>query len=381
MPAIDMTVVKQNATDFVDQKFTIATDYADAAQAALESFLVDMSNQLTDYTGQALVIDAVTFPTPYVPAEVSNSAPIAPTIPDTPLAADLLVAHEDDVSVSAVNVNLLSNLNAALTTSKILSSAEEQALYDRMLGRKDAENERLEANATNLWASRGFEVPQGPLLAQIAEAAVEQSRNTLEVNAEILGKSGELAMQAASVALQSAVTYEQTWLGNLNLINDRAVRVKVENVGRVLQSYATIAKVLTDTYSEEVRAYGAEVQATVGIETLKLQANENDARIQAQEKATILQEAELKLKNKQTVLQLQIESLKVSASVSAQVVASALNSVNASASFGFQGGASEGTSNSFSSDLTKGIVSKSVSENVSYTGPDLDANTNPPLAG
>jgi len=377
--SLDLTVVKTNATDFVDSKFNIAMEYADAAKGSLDTFLTDMSNQLSDYTGVPLTILPVTFPDAYVyvkPDTFPTSPPVPTNIPDAP--SNLEVTHTDDVTANLTSTNFTTALNAALTSSKLLSASEEQALYSRAVNRKDLENERLETNAMNLFASRGFEVPSQALLAQIAEAASEQTRNTLEINAEVLAKSGEYAIQAASVALQVASAYEKTWLDQLNAINDRAVRLKVENVSRLLQAYATTAKVLVDVYTGEVQAYGTEIQALLGVEQIKVAATDSALKIAYEKKQTILSEAELTLKNKQTVLQLQIESLKTSASVSAQVIASALNSVNASASFGFQGSAQEGSS--FSTDLTKGIVSKSVSENVSYTGADLAAGTNPPLA-
>lgn len=368
------TTTELAASNYVSGKFTAATAYADAAKADLSTFLTSMATAIEDFTGQAFSIDYLQFPANYaVTIDSSINKPVRPTIaaqsiPATPTTLETTVEHEEITTASVIGANFNTRLNGALTASKILTAPEEQALYDRAAGRRDADNLRIEDDATNLWAARGFEVPSGALTAIMAAAQREIARNNLELSAEVLGKSAELAMQAASVALQVSASFEQAWLAHLDQINDRAVKVKFQNVASIIQTYVSVAKVVTDIYLNDVQAYGALMSTELGIEQVQLAGNENATKNQAMKHELLMKEAELRIKEKQATLQLQLDSLKTSATLSAQVVASALNSVNASASFGFSGSVNDSTSSSESWDRTKGIVTKIVSENVSHTG-------------
>lgn len=357
-----MTTTKDQAELFITSRYTEASNYAATAQAGLSTFLTDLGTLMTTFTGTALDFSSIVFPQRYVPGAVGGDKPVMPVIPTAPLTADLTVTHTDDVTVSDVNVELVAALKSGLTGGKLLSAEGEQALYDRAIARKDLENARIEANATELWASRGFEMPSDVLLDMMADADKEQTRNTLEVNTEIIAKSAELAMQTASVMVQAASGLNQTWIQHLDSINDRVVRIKTANVGMILQAYATTAKTIVDSYLGEVQAYAALTGAEVSIEQLELSAVETATKNAGVQKELILKEAELRLQEARNSLQLQMEALKSGAQVNAQVVASALSSVNASTSYGFSWGGSENTSTS--TDATKSVISETIVHNL-----------------
>lgn len=361
------TSTETSATGYVTARFTSATTYADGAKTELNSFLAAMATAISDFADETFTLDYTQFPANYSPAASTAAAPVRPLgMPSDALEIGDPIAHIETTTVSGVGANVASRINAALTTSKVLTEAEETALYSRAVARTAIENERIEDNAMNLWASRGFEVPAIVLNAIIAQAESEQTRNNLEINAEILGKSAELAMQSASTALQVGTSFEQAWLSHLDQINERELKVKFQNVANLIQSYTTTAKVLTDSYLADVEAYGGLVAAYGTVEQLKLAGNENATKNQALKKELIIKEAEMRIKERQSTLVYTLDSLKTSATLSAQVVASALNSVNASASFGFNGSVSDSTNSSESWDRTKGVVSESINHSASY---------------
>lgn len=197
---------------------------------------------------------------PDKPTEPSTVGVIAPTLvmPGAPVVS---ISYTEDVSHEGIYTNLIAAINNGLLTSKILTEAEEQAMYDRSVARTDLEHSKAESDAVNYWASRGFETPGMQVTARLAELTAERLRNTNVINAEVLAKSAELAMQSMNVAIDAAAKVEATWMTYINSMNDRQANLAAESVKQIVAVYAATAKAKTDEFLGRVQMFDTEFKA------------------------------------------------------------------------------------------------------------------------
>jgi hypothetical protein len=294
-------------------------------------------------TAPVLLTSAFTMPTlsnAAIPASPTVSVPALQmsTLAATPtMTADLPVAMEEtyrniapsmmivlnseiDNALAKFNPQYHEQLNALegrltkyMAGGTALSSAVENAIYERTRGKSDAEYRRTRDQVYGEAAKRGFTVPSGALMSSVQQARQSAADNNSRAAAEIAIKQAELEQQNIQFAMttssqlrtavmNAAISYHQ----NMVAINGQAMSYAKEVVGA-----------LVEMYNGQVRAYTASLEgakAEVALFDVKLRASlapleVYKTQIQALESVSHMDMAKI------GAYKAQIESLQASAAV------------------------------------------------------------------
>jgi hypothetical protein len=145
-----------------------------------------------------------------------------------------------------------------------LDSIVEAAIWDRALSRKQIGDAAKHEEAERYFSSRGFNIPQGALVARLDELLTERARAEDDINHEIMIKQAELAQTNTHFAITSAIQYESSIMAYLGGVAQRALdsskyaqeaAIALFNAGVMrynaqLQGYQTAAAV----YESRIRA-------------------------------------------------------------------------------------------------------------------------------
>lgn len=145
-----------------------------------------------------------------------------------------------------------------------LDSIVEAAIWDRALSRKQIGDAAKHDEAERYFASRGFNIPQGALVARLDELLTERARAEDDINHEIMIKQAELAQTNTHFAITSAIQYESSIMAYLEGVAQRTLdsskyaqeaaialfNAGVERYNAQLRGYQTAATV----YESRIRA-------------------------------------------------------------------------------------------------------------------------------
>jgi hypothetical protein len=244
-----------------------------------------------------------------------------------------------------------------------LSADVEQAIYDRAISRREAEDVRLYNETENYFASRNWVMPPGMLSGRLLEISKEISRANDYVSAEVMIEMARLANENQQFTVQQAIVldaqirefYQRNELKNLQIATTTA-----ENLVREFSAKVEGARAEIDIYVADIQAMigliRGQVEAYVG-QAQAFQAQADAYRAEAQAKGAIFTaqadvvraEADVKIAEVNAeiqaflgVAQLEASVAEAAARVSAQVAAGAMSAVNAGSSFSYNGQISAG---------------------------------------
>lgn len=223
----------------------------------------------------------------------------------------------------------------------------EQAIWDRALARKEIQNLKMQQEAEEYFAARGYELPPGALVARLQEIQIEVERENLQTNNDIMIAQAQLEQsnfhtmikEGTSVFL-STVEKELQIITEQNKILIAAYAAELERFKATLEARVVPMKAAADIYAAKSQGFAARCSGLaeqVRAQSVAIGAETDIAKATAD---IAIKNAEIKIGNVRRVIELQIEALKATAQVTGQIAASSLASINASASFGFSAGAS-----------------------------------------
>lgn len=140
----------------------------------------------------------------------------------------------------------------------------EEAIWNRALSRKQVADAAKHDEAERYFSSRGFNMPQGALVARLDELLTERARAEDDINHEIMIKQAELAQTNTHFAITSAIQYESSIMAYLGGVAQRTLdsskyvqeaaialfNAGVERYNAQLRGYQTAATV----YESRIRA-------------------------------------------------------------------------------------------------------------------------------
>lgn len=171
-----------------------------------------------------------------------------------------------------------------------LASEVEDAIWNRALSRKQVGDLAKHDEAERYFASRGFNIPQGALVARLDELLTERARAEDDINYDIMTEQAKLAQTNTHFAITSAIQHESSIMAYLGGVATRTL-----DSAKYAQS-AAIA-----LFNAGVARYNAQLQ---GYQTA---ATVYESRIRAS--ALILEKYKLKLEG--TRLQSDIQKSRV----------------------------------------------------------------------
>ncbi|MBE9592700.1 MAG: hypothetical protein IMF19_04400 [Proteobacteria bacterium] len=145
-----------------------------------------------------------------------------------------------------------------------LDSDVEAAIWDRALSRKQVGDLAKHDEAERYFASRGFNIPQGALVARLTELLTERARAEDDINRDIMTEQAKLAQTNTHFAITSAIQHESSIMAYLSSVAQRTLdsskytqeaAIALFNAGVMrynaqLQGYQTAATV----YESRIRA-------------------------------------------------------------------------------------------------------------------------------
>lgn len=181
----------------------------------------------------------------------STTRPGAPAV-----AVDDMVLHYEPADyLSPWLDRLQAQVVDALANGTGLSAANEDAIFGRARDRALTEQRAAEQAAMTSFASRGFALPSGPLLAMIENARAKGQAQVAEVSREAAIKRAEWEIQNWQFVMGKMQELEglsqQFYLGHERLL--------LESAQAVIQSKVQTYNVLATIYQASIDAYKADV--------------------------------------------------------------------------------------------------------------------------
>ena len=126
----------------------------------------------------------------------------------------------------------------------------EDALFSRARERESAENERQVQEVVQLWAARGFSLPQGALDKQISVIREQGRLKSAELNRDILVQAATWEIENLRFAVQQGIALEQL---TANLYENMA--------GRLFEAARFSAESQINVFNARVSLFNAQAQA------------------------------------------------------------------------------------------------------------------------
>lgn len=258
VPTFGITRPSVNIPDAPDDEFPIFTDspppQREIGYPDKPEFTLPDVPQLTDI--------AVPAPPEYEAASFEGVMPAADlTPPDT-----LFAFHEAEYS-SEVKSQLISKLITQVRDGGTgLNADTEQAIWDRATARQRTENEKAYTEAMEFFSSRGFDLPEGVLNAQILEARARIDQQNADLNNDIMVKSADLAQKNTWQAIENAINYEKGLMDHANKVQQRAfevARAVVEMASAVYAVKVEAFKVRLEGYKVQADVFASKIQAEI----------------------------------------------------------------------------------------------------------------------
>jgi aminopeptidase-like protein len=89
-----------------------------------------------------------------------------------------------------------------------LDATVEAAIWDRALSRKQVADVAKHDESERYFSSRGFNIPQGALVARLDELLTERARAEDDINYDIMTEQAKLAQTNTHFAITSSIQYE-----------------------------------------------------------------------------------------------------------------------------------------------------------------------------
>ncbi len=362
----------EEAEDMVEDQFRFTQNWAQTMLNETIAFLGQL-NTTKDWEPPELILERELPPDmdidPFVaipPGEftLSYTTPDRPTIILNPPEGIFSFTGVDYSELLSDEIKQVIRTNLAAGGTGLPSDVE-QAIYDRALARREAEDVRIYSDTENYFASRNWPMPTGMLSGRLLEITKEISRANDQINAELLIEMARLADANTRFTIQMAVTldaqlrehYIRNELKNLEVATQTAEGIalefslKMESAKTEIALYSTDVQAMIAIIDGQVRAYVGEAQAfkaladayaaEVGAVSTAWNAQADVVRAEADIK---IAELNAEVQAFLGVAQLEASVAEAAARVSAQVAAGAMSAVNAGVSFSYNGQMSAGVS-------------------------------------
>lgn len=228
-------------------------------------------------------------PTESVPNKLTNignytiPSPVAVVVPDFGEALPAYTLQVPTTQFAYVEPEYTSALKDALATklkSDVenggtgLSSAVEDAIWERTRERDNRDYEDAVDKVNSLWAGKGFSLPNGVLAELQQDLAIDDRNQRTERSRDILIKQAELAQANTHFAITSSLGLEQLELNHANQIYNRALEAE-KSVVEFGIAYHNLKIADYNAQLDRYKAQAVEVTARLDAEKLRLESYRN----------------------------------------------------------------------------------------------------------
>lgn len=346
-----------SAREKVDEKFERAMEQSDSALKEAMSFL-DRLQSAAESTPFFIPNIESNFPSPVSPLFNIGDPPTAPVV-DLPLPE---FPSEPILRSVALLTTIQTKLQADLAAGGTgLPASVEELLWRRQEERDRLAHEEAQELIASEWSKRGFDLPDGVLVAALTQSEIDYKNKRMDVSREIAIKQADLAFQYSQFIVQQIIALETLMVGavvegNKNLMEEFKANVD----GYRVRVQAAIDKLgaFVKVYDTAGGVYKAKADAQAAIAAVDIKAAEAEINAAISQMHLYLKQAELQMKSIDTAAQLKVQAAQGGAQVASQLAAGIFSAVSVQASL--SASASAGKSYSGTESVSESYPHKEV---------------------
>lgn len=254
---------------------------AESAYADALALSTSAQSRMDSSLGRAeAAVDGLYIPTSwgaYDPPDVTTGALGAPVIP-ADLADDVRTAFDEafarlnddarpqieryladffpDIS-TALTGGAEQWLQEVITTGAYVPPEVENAIWNKARDREVAEAQRAEQSLVDATAARGFDLPTGALVANVAAVQQELAGKLNTINRDIAIKSFEVTDANVRFAVEKTVGLRTSFVGALA----QFIQLATQQPGQAIDYAKTVLAAKSGLYDTAVRLYSAQTAA------------------------------------------------------------------------------------------------------------------------
>ncbi len=351
----DIQPMVDSAQTTVTDRFGQAEAYADdAMKAAMQELMkLEIAAEEYDFTVPDI---GIFFPAPIAysfnpgdaPEEPEDTEIYLPVFPDAPILAAIALVTDIQAYLEDQLARGPSGVNPAVE-ELIWRREEERSLLAR--------NEARAALVAE-WATRGFDLPDGVLVATLTQEEIDWRNKRLDLSRDIAIKQYETAFENTKFIITQILAMEQLLVGavsegNKNLIQEYLA--DMDGAKTKVQAAVERVKSIVDVYKAEGDVFESKAKAQASIAEVDVKAAEAQINAAIAQMQLFLKQAELHMHNAEAVAKIRVAAAEGGARVAAQLVAGAMSGVSVQAHIS----ASAGTNKNYN-------AGESASESHSY---------------
>lgn len=332
----DVQAVLDTAKDAVVARFTQVTAYADDAMKTAMDMLIELEKAAEDFDYTVPTIGAF-FPKPIVYDFNVGDPPTPPQIdlpmPDFPVDP-VLAAVGLMTNIETYLQNVLNNGAPAV------NPAVEAQIWNRGFERDQIARANARDALTAEWAKRGFDLPDGILVATLTQEEIDYEHKRLDLSRDISIKQYETAFENTKFIISSILKMEEliiqaAWEGNRSLV--MKYNADVDGFKAKISGAVEVLKAFVDRYKGEGEVYKAKAQAQAAIAEVDVKAAEAVINVAIAQMQLFLKQAELKLTNAEAQAKLRVTAAEAGGRIAAALASGAFSGVSVQAHLSAQG--------------------------------------------
>ncbi len=337
----ELATVIDTAQETVIERFAQVSQLADQAKDTALAFLNELRSAADDIDFDVPEI-GIFFPAPISIEFDPGDPPTAPTdievylppFPDAPILSAVSLITDIQVYLENQLATGPSGVNAAVE-DLIWRREEERALLAR---------DEARANLTAEWSARGFDLPDGVLVATLTQEEIDYRNKRLDLSRDIAIKQYETAFENTKFIIGQILAMEQLVMaavsdGNKNTIQKYAADVD----GYKTKVQAAVAKLESQikAYQAEGSVYEAKAKAQASIAEVDVKAAEAQINVAIAQMQIFLKQAELHMHNAEAAARIRTAAAEAGGRIAAQLAAGALSGISVQAQLSAHGTATK----------------------------------------
>lgn len=206
--------------------------------------------------------------------------PFTAPVPDfTAVPPDSSVLWTEPAYQAQLATTVKSILSSLLSGATGIAEDVERAIWERDRARLDATAGASVAEANDQWASKGFVLPPGTLIAQVLAITRENSNKVAQASRDVAIKQADLEQSNRQFAIGKALEFEKIFVDIFLAVTQRSFEIA---------KYAVEAKI--QIFNAQIAAFDVEnkifesqiAQARIGLEYAQAQISVYKTRIEAE---------------------------------------------------------------------------------------------------
>jgi hypothetical protein len=326
----DIATIVDTAKDTLVEKFDTSLEYADNALKEAMAFLGRLESAASGFPFFIPDIESQ-FPAPKSYDFNPGDPPVAPAV-DLPMPAFPSAPILGTVALlTGIQAKLEADLAAGGTG---LPAATEALIWAREQERARLAHEEAQEKIAAEWSKRGFDLPDGVLVANLTQSEIDYKNKRLDLSRDIAIKQVELAYDYGKFIVQQVLTLENLMVtavveGNKTLMDQ--FKANIEAYRALIQAAIEKLGAHIKVYETGGRVYESKAKAQAAIAEVDVKAAEATLNAAISQMHLYLKQAELAMKNSEVAAQLKVQAAQGGAHIAAQLAAGIFSGVSVQA--------------------------------------------------